>query len=70
MRRIAWSDDVDAVVAELRAFAPPAAGVRADVAALARDHVWAVQFHPEKSSAVGLRLPADFVAQVKQEAAS
>jgi imidazole glycerol-phosphate synthase subunit HisH len=33
-------------------------------AAIRRDHVWGVQFHPEKSGAAGLRVISNFLSQV------
>jgi glutamine amidotransferase len=58
----------------VHSYAPPeGAGVVATceyggpvVAAVARDRVWATQFHPEKSGPVGLALLANFVAAVAE----
>jgi imidazoleglycerol phosphate synthase glutamine amidotransferase subunit HisH len=38
-------------------------------AAVARDAVWAIQFHPQRSSSVGLLLLANFMALVRKERA-
>ncbi|HAB57242.1 MAG TPA: imidazole glycerol phosphate synthase subunit HisH, partial [Acidimicrobiaceae bacterium] len=36
------------------------------VAAVGRDHVWACQFHPEKSGRNGLRILENFVAAARE----
>lgn len=40
-------------------------GTQTVTAAIARDNLMAVQFHPEKSSTIGLQILSNFVAQVK-----
>jgi glutamine amidotransferase len=45
-------------------------GTQTVTAAIARDNLMAVQFHPEKSSTTGLRILSNFVAQVNQFAES
>ncbi|NEO83694.1 MAG: imidazole glycerol phosphate synthase subunit HisH [Spirulina sp. SIO3F2] len=40
-------------------------GTQTVTAAIARDNLAAMQFHPEKSSTVGLKILANFVAQVR-----
>ena len=34
-------------------------------AAIARERVWGTQFHPEKSSALGLQILENFIQQVR-----
>ncbi|MBD3562433.1 imidazole glycerol phosphate synthase subunit HisH, partial [Planktothrix sp. FACHB-1355] len=40
-------------------------GTQTVTAAIARDNLMAVQFHPEKSSTTGLQILSNFVAQVQ-----
>jgi glutamine amidotransferase len=44
-------------------------GSQTVAAAVSKDNVMAVQFHPEKSSAVGMRILSNFVAVVRQRSA-
>jgi glutamine amidotransferase len=43
-------------------------GSQTVTAAIARDNLMAVQFHPEKSSTAGLQILSNFVALVKAPA--
>jgi len=55
---------VDPVDPQLKA-ATVTHGSQTVTAAIARDNLMAVQFHPEKSSTLGLQILSNFVAQVK-----
>jgi glutamine amidotransferase len=55
---------VDPVDPKIRA-ATVTHGSQTVTAAIARDNLMAVQFHPEKSSTAGLQILSNFVAQVK-----
>lgn len=58
---------VDPVDPSIRA-ATVTHGSQTVTAAIARDNLMAVQFHPEKSSTAGLQILSNFVAQVKSAA--
>lgn len=60
---------VDPVDPQIRA-ATITHGSQTVTAAIARDNLMAVQFHPEKSSTSGLQILSNFVAQVRTEVAA
>jgi glutamine amidotransferase len=57
---------VDPIDPQVRA-ATVTHGSQTVTAAIARDRLLAVQFHPEKSSTAGLQILSNFVAQVKEK---
>jgi glutamine amidotransferase len=57
---------VDPVNLQVRA-ATVTHGSQTVTAAIARDNLMAVQFHPEKSSSTGLKILSNFVAQVREK---
>jgi imidazole glycerol-phosphate synthase subunit HisH len=60
---------VDPVEEQVRA-ATITHGSQTVTAAIARDNLMAVQFHPEKSSNIGLQILSNFVAQVREKVAA
>ncbi|MBC1241909.1 imidazole glycerol phosphate synthase [Nostoc linckia z18] len=57
---------VDPIEEEIRA-ATVTHGTQTVTAAIARENLMAVQFHPEKSSNIGLQILSNFVAQVREK---
>lgn len=60
---------VDPVEAQIRA-ATVTHGTQTITAAIAHENLMAVQFHPEKSSNIGLQILSNFVSQVREKIAA
>ncbi|MBW4688396.1 MAG: imidazole glycerol phosphate synthase subunit HisH [Komarekiella atlantica HA4396-MV6] len=60
---------VDPIDPQIRA-ATVTHGTQTVTAAIARENLMAVQFHPEKSSNIGLQILSNFVAQVREKIAA
>ncbi|MBE9050065.1 imidazole glycerol phosphate synthase subunit HisH [Nostocales cyanobacterium LEGE 11386] len=60
---------VDPIDPQIRA-ATVTHGTQTITAAIARENLTAVQFHPEKSSNIGLQILSNFVAQVREKIAA